>query len=156
MVGAYLEPGTTSALLQVSAVELTDRIVGLELLWRAASVRLAEDLVEQDEETRVDLLEAALVARLRRARDPDRRIDVTGLARWARDEPARITVRRLAAAAGVSRQHLARVFRESVGVSPKRSAGSCASRQASPTRAEAPECRGRAWRPSSATRTSRT
>jgi AraC-like DNA-binding protein len=120
MVGAYLEPGTTSALLQVSAVELTDRIVGLELLWGAASVRLAEDLVEQDEETRVDLLEAALVARLRRARDPDRRIDVTGLARWARDEPARMTVRRLAAAAGVSRQHLARVFRESVGVSPKR------------------------------------
>jgi AraC-like DNA-binding protein len=120
MVGAYLEPGTTSALLQVSAVELTDRIVGLELLWRAASVRLAEDLVEQVEETRVDLLEAALVARLRRARDPDRRIDVTGLARWARDEPARMTVRRLAAAAGVSRQHLARVFRESVGVSPKR------------------------------------
>lgn len=120
MVGAYLEPGAASALLHVPAVELTDRIVDLEPLWGPASARLTQDLVEQDEAARVDLLEAALVARLRRARDPDRRIDVTGLARWARDEPTRMTVTRLAGAAGVSRQHLARVFRESVGVSPKR------------------------------------
>jgi AraC-like DNA-binding protein len=38
----------------------------------------------------------------------------------ARQEPASMSVRRLAEAAGVSRQHLTRVFREVIGVSPKR------------------------------------
>jgi transcriptional regulator GlxA family with amidase domain len=35
-------------------------------------------------------------------------------------EPASMTVRRLAGAAGVSRQHLTRVFRQVIGMSPKR------------------------------------
>jgi AraC-like DNA-binding protein len=120
MVGAYLEPGGALALLTAPGVELTDRVVDLELLWESASTRLAEDLAELPETARVDLLEAALVARLRAARPRDRRLDVAGLARWARSKPARMTVRRLADAAGVSRQHLTRVFREVVGVSPKR------------------------------------
>jgi AraC-like DNA-binding protein len=120
MIGAYLEPGATWPLLGTPAVELTDRIVDLSLLWESGSARLAEDLAELPEAARVDRLEAALAARLRRAREPGPRLDVTGLACWARNEPARMTVRRLADAAGVSRQHLTRVFREVVGVSPKR------------------------------------
>jgi AraC-like DNA-binding protein len=94
--------------------------VELELLWGSGSVRLAEDLAELDEAARVDLLEAELAARLRRAPEPGPRLDVAGLARWARSEPARMSVCRLADAAGVSRQHLTRVFRDVVGVSPKR------------------------------------
>jgi AraC-like DNA-binding protein len=120
MVGAYLEPGAASPLLRAPAVELTDRVVDLELLWGSGTTRLAGDLAGLDEEARVDLLEAELIARLRRPPEPGPRVDVAGLARWARNEPARMTVRRLADAAGVSRQHLARLFREVVGVSPKR------------------------------------
>ena len=43
-----------------------------------------------------------------------------GLARRARAQPTSIAVQRLADAAGVSRQHLTRVFQQAIGVSPKR------------------------------------
>ena len=81
---------------------------------------MAEDLAELDEVARVDRLEAALLERLRAAPAPRSSVDVIGLARWVRAEPTRATVRRLADAAGVSRRHLTRVFRQVVGVSPKR------------------------------------
>jgi len=120
MLGAYLEPGATAGLLQVPARELTDRVVRLDDLWGAAGARLAEDVADLNEPARVDRFEAALCERLRHARRPPSQVDVIGLARWARQEPAAMSVHRLAAAAGVSRQHLARIFREVIGVSPKR------------------------------------
>ena len=120
MIGVYFEPGATSALLRVPAIELTDQVVDLDHLWGSHGARLAEDLAELDEEARVDRLEAALLGRVRRAPTPRLRIDVVGLARWVRGEPTSMTVRRLASAAGVSRQHLTRVFRQVIGVSPKR------------------------------------
>lgn len=120
MIGVYFEPGSTTALLQVPAIELTDQVVNLEDVWGSPSARLAEDLAELEETARIDRLEAMLLERLRRAPTPASSINVVGLARWVRAEPTAITVRRLAAAAGVSRQHLTRVFREVVGVSPKR------------------------------------
>ena len=120
MIGVYFEPGYTLALLQVPAIELTDRVVGLEDIWGAQSARLTSDLVELEEEARVDRLEAALLKRLRSARSPRLSSDIVGLARWVRREPTKITVRQLADAAGVSRQHLTRIFRQIVGVSPKR------------------------------------
>ncbi len=119
MVGAYFRPGSMPALFQMPAAELTDRVVDLEQVWGAQGARLAEDLVELDEAARVERLEAALIERMRRAPAPRLSVDVVGLARWVRAEPASITVRRLADAAGVSRQHLARLFRPMVGVSPK-------------------------------------
>ena len=120
MIGVYFEPGSTLALLQVPAMELTDHVVDLEDVWGAQSAPLADELAGLDEEARVDRLEAALLKRLRRAPSSRLSIDVIGIARWARAEPVSITVRRLADAAGVSRQHLTRVFRQVVGVSPKR------------------------------------
>jgi AraC-like DNA-binding protein len=120
MIGAYLEPGATAALLQVPAVELTDRVVSLDNLWGPLGARLAEDLADLDEPARVDCFEAALLQQLRRAQSRRSHIDAIGLARWVQDEPTSMSVRRLAEAAGVSRQHLTRVFREVIGVSPKR------------------------------------
>ncbi len=120
MIGVYFEPGSTSTLLQVPAIELTDQVVHLQHLWGSHGARLAEDLAELDEPARVDRLEAALLERVRRAPTPRLRLDVVGLASWVRAEPTSMSVRRLAEAAGVSRQHLTRVFRELIGVSPKR------------------------------------
>jgi AraC-like DNA-binding protein len=120
MIGVYLEPGSTSAFLQVPALELTDHVVDLEHLWGSGGARLAEDLAALDEVARVDRLEAALLEQVRRVPLARLGIDVVGLARWARAEPTAMNVRRLADAAGVSRQHLTRVFREVIGVSPKR------------------------------------
>jgi AraC-like DNA-binding protein len=120
MVGVYFEPGSTAVLLHMPAVELTDRVVDLEQVWGSQSARLAEDLAELDEAARVDRLEAVLVERLRRAPGAGSSLDIEGLARWVRAKPISMTVHRLADAAGVSRQHLTRVFRHVVGVSPKR------------------------------------
>jgi len=54
-----------------------------------------------------------------RRREPGTRIDVPGLAEWTRRLRGQVSVERMAEAAGVSRQHLTRVFHELVGVSPK-------------------------------------
>ena len=120
MIGVYLEPGATAALLQVPAVELTDRVVGLDDVWGSQAARLAEDLADLDEPACVDRFEAELLRRLRRPHSRRSSVDAIGLARWTRQEPRSMSVRKLADAAGVSRQHLARVFAEAIGVSPKR------------------------------------
>jgi AraC-like DNA-binding protein len=122
MLGAYLEPGATAALLRVPAAELTDRVVSLDDVWGSQAARLAEDLAELDGPECIDRFEAALLRRLRlrRALSPRSSVDAIGLARWARQEPVSMSVRQLAEAAGVSRQHLARMFAETIGVSPKR------------------------------------
>lgn len=120
MMGVYFEPGATSALLHIPAPEITDQVVTLEQLWGSCGARLAEALAELDEAQRISRLEAVLLDRMRHARPPQWRVDVAGLARWASVEPFSMTVQRLAGAAGVSRQHLTRVFRQVIGVSPKR------------------------------------
>ncbi len=120
MIGAYFEPGATSALLHVPAGELTDQVVGLEQIWGSRGARLAADLASEDDVSRVDRLETVLLERLRRAPATRWRIDTVGLANWVRTERTSVTVRCLATAAGVSRQHLTRVFRQVIGVTPKR------------------------------------
>jgi AraC-like DNA-binding protein len=118
MIGVYFTPG--SALLHVSPLELTDRIVSLEQIWGSNSRCLAEDIAELTEAARVERLEAALLERLRYTPIVHSSIDVVGIARWIWTDPTSMTVCRLAHAVGVSRQHLTRVFRQVVGVSPKR------------------------------------
>lgn len=120
MIGAYLEPGATSAVLHAPAVELTDRVVDLQDLWGADGAHLAEDVAELDEAGRVDRLETVLLARVRSAPTQYLRVNVVGLARLVRARPTSMSARDMVAAAGVSRQHLARVFRPMIGVSPKR------------------------------------
>ena len=120
MIGAYFEPGAAAGLLWLPAIELADRVVALEDIWGRASVTLAEDLAALDEVARVDLFESAILEHIQPATAPRSSVDVIGLTRWVRAHPSSMTVGRLADVAGVSRQHLSRVFREAVGVSPKR------------------------------------
>jgi len=118
ILGAYFEPGAASALVGVPAVELTDRLVDLDLLWGTSTGHMIADLAAMDEAARLDRLEAVLLERLRRAKVAAGS-DVAALARWVRARPASASVRRLAEAAGLSRQHLTRRFREAIGVGPK-------------------------------------
>jgi AraC-like DNA-binding protein len=120
MLGAFLEQGADLPLLHVRTDELTDRVVSLDDLWGSSSAELPAQIAELDEEDRLDRFEDALLERLRPAPLRTGGVDVVGLARWARREPASMTVRRLADAAGVSRRHLTRLFHEVVGVTPKR------------------------------------
>jgi AraC-like DNA-binding protein len=118
-VGAVVRAAQARALTGVPACELTDRIVGLAELWGAASSELETRLAEaQSDAERVDLLEAALVSRIARARNT-KAVDLPGLAEWVVVRGGRLTVEQLASAAGVSRQYLTRVFGEEVGVAPK-------------------------------------
>ena len=118
-VGVYFRPGRASTFLGMPIAELADCILGVEDVWGSAGRTLALDVCELDGNARVDRIEAALLERL--ARDSSRTvgIDAAALASRVLDCAGRVTVEQLANAAGVSRQHLTRAFRERVGLAPK-------------------------------------
>jgi AraC-like DNA-binding protein len=120
MIGAYFLPGRVSSFMHVPASELADRVVTLEDLWGSGGSQLALQLAELDEAARIDQLESALLRRLADRRADSRRVNVAGLAGWALRRRGRVPVEALSDVAGVSRQHLSRLFRELVGVPPKR------------------------------------
>ena len=119
MVGVYLQPARASQFIGAPLCELTDRIVSLEDLWGSAGADLPAELAAMSEAARIDRLESELVRRLGRRRESRTSVDVPGLTEWTLRSRGKVSVERLAHAAGVSRQHLTRVFHELVGVSPK-------------------------------------
>src|SRR5260370_29529979 len=97
-----------------------EEIVGLEGLWGTAGSELVLRLNDATTESaRIDCLESALLDRISREREVTFRLDVPRLAACVLRWRGRVTVQCLAEGAGVSRQHLTRVFRETVGVTPK-------------------------------------
>ena len=119
MVGAYFLTGRANPFVRVPTSQLVDRIVALDDLWGRCAADLTTELSGTREEQRVEALERALLRRLGRAPARSTSVDTTGLANWVTAERGRVTVARMAEAAGVSRQTLARAFRETVGVTPK-------------------------------------
>lgn len=118
MAGVYFRAAHVSSLLHVPAPELTDRVVPFEDVCGRRASGLAAALAEAGHAARLDLLESALLGLLA-PRAASSAIDVPGLASWASRCGGRIHVERMASAAGVSRQHLRRVFHERAGVTPK-------------------------------------
>ena len=119
-IGAYVHAAQARLVVGVPACELTDRIVALADLWGSASSALESELRgAQCDAERVGLLETALVGRIACERNRTAALDLPGLARWVVLRGGNLSVEQLANAAGVSRQHLTRVFREEVGVTPK-------------------------------------
>lgn len=109
--GAYLLPGQARALLGVPAGELTDRIVALEDLWGGS---------EWEPCDRIECVESALLRRLKSSQPRNNAsLSIRSIADEVVGSGGLIRVEDLACAAGVSRQHLTRVFQESVGVTPK-------------------------------------
>jgi AraC-like DNA-binding protein len=119
MLGVYFEPGQGTSFLHLPASELADRVVPLDAVWGPFASDLAEQLAELDEAGRVQHLEAHLTRQLGERPPMPTSVDVPGLASWVVASRGRIGVAALADAAGVSRQHLTRAFRDVVGVSPK-------------------------------------
>jgi hypothetical protein len=64
LVGVYLRAGKASALVQVSAPALKDRILPLGEIWGAGGDQLAFDLDSMNEGKRLDHLEAFLLRRV--------------------------------------------------------------------------------------------
>ncbi len=118
-VGAYFRPARAAAFFEVPISALTDSAVSIGDLWGARDSRLAGELCDANEAARIDRLESILLTRLQRRGHRSGALDVEGLARCVLRAQGRVRVDAMARAAGVSRQHLSREFREQIGVGPK-------------------------------------
>jgi AraC-like DNA-binding protein len=117
-VTARLQLGASNAVLGVPAPEIAARIVALEDLWgQVATRRLCARLADaRDTVDAAAVLESAIAERLATA---DGRHARARLALAAAERLASTNVNAVAADLGVSERHLRRVFRETIGVSPK-------------------------------------
>jgi AraC-like DNA-binding protein len=117
-ITARLRLGAQHVVLGIPAAAIAGRIVALEELWGDAETRrLLERLADaRDMVQAAAILDSAIAERLRLAAAQGTR---TGLAIDAADRLRRANVGAVAADLGVSERHLRRVFRETVGVSPK-------------------------------------
>ena len=118
-VGAFFRPGRVAPFLRVPISDLIDRAVSIDDVWGTASSRLPGELCELDEAARIDRLESVFLRRFARDRHRPGAIDVDRLAASIISRKGRVTVDAIARAAGVSRQHLAREFRERIGITTK-------------------------------------
>ncbi len=118
MVMARLHLGASEAVLGVSASRMAGRIVALDDLWGdAATRRLCDQLAEaRDTVDAAAILETVIAQRLAitNGRRPHARLVLD-----AADRLTHAKVNAVAGSLGVSERHLRRVFRETVGVSPK-------------------------------------
>lgn len=117
-VSARLHLGAPEAVLGISACAIAGRVVELDDLWEAAAVRRLYDRLASARDTvaAAAVLERALTERFPGAARQSARVQL------ALDAAARLTsakVNTVATALGVSERHLRRVFRETLGVSPK-------------------------------------
>ena len=119
MIGAYFRAGGLAAFTSVPVDELTDRVVPVQDVLGPAAANVAARLAEASEAVRIDALESLLIERLGGQRRATASVDVAGLAASIEQSAGHVTVEQLAHQAGISRQHLTRVFRERVGVTPK-------------------------------------
>lgn len=119
MLGILFRPGRIISMLGVPARDLIDQTVALDSLWGTGGALLAAELRDLDEGARLDRIEAVLLARLARGRHWAGSVDVQRLAAAVFRRRGRVAVGSMAQAAGVSRQHLSREFRERLGVAPK-------------------------------------
>jgi AraC-like DNA-binding protein len=117
MLGVYFRPGGAAPFLRVPIADLTDAAVDVESVW-SGSASLASELGELDEMRGIDRLESVLLARLALAQRPGA-VGVDRMAALMVRRRGGESVESLARGAGISRQHLSRVFRERVGVGPK-------------------------------------
>jgi AraC-like DNA-binding protein len=117
-VTARLALGAPEAVLGVPASAMVGRIVALEDLWgEVATRRLCARLADaRDTVTAAAILESAIAERLAATNGRPARAQ---LALAAADRLTSANVNTVAADLGVSERHLRRVFRETVGVSPK-------------------------------------
>jgi AraC-like DNA-binding protein len=119
MIGAYFRAGGLAAFTSIPAHEFTDRAVPVQDVWGPTAAGMPVRLAGETEGARIDTFEALLIGRLHDPHRPHASVDVPRLAASIEQRAGRVTVEQAANTAGISRQHLTRLFRERVGVTPK-------------------------------------
>jgi AraC-like DNA-binding protein len=119
LLGVRFRPGAAGAFLAVPLRSLVDRRICLDSVW-TDSAGTAERVAEAMAAGRaVDAFESELRRRLRRANSsPSPR--VRALIESLAAQPGTSSVAGLAARAGITRQHLRRLFEQHVGYGPKK------------------------------------
>lgn len=118
-VGAYFRPGCAARFFDIPLSDLADTAVAVGDIWGTRDSPMSSHLADLNEAARIDRVESILLARLRHRHERTGSLDVEGLAASVLRKAGRVTVEGMARAAGVSRQHLSREFRERIGVGPK-------------------------------------
>lgn len=118
-VGAYFRPGVACRFFDIPVSDLTDRAVAVGDIWETRGSPLSSELADLNEGARIDRVESLLLARTRHRRRRTGSLDIEDLAASVLQKAGRVTVEGMARAAGVSRQHLSREFRQRIGMGPK-------------------------------------
>jgi AraC-like DNA-binding protein len=119
-VGVYFRPMHAKSFFMAHTHELTDRILPLSDLWGQRALSLESAIGEaRTDDQRVDQLEHALLQRLRISTNQTSAVNLQSVAAFIHHSQGNVTVAQLAQSAGISRQHLARLFHEEAGISPK-------------------------------------
>ncbi|HEX7720358.1 MAG TPA: helix-turn-helix domain-containing protein, partial [Woeseiaceae bacterium] len=115
-VGAMLNAGACKALFGVSAASLSESHTALETLWGRGAIRLTEQLMaEPCPASRLVLFENALAAKLPNPRALHPAV-AHALAHWHSYE----SVHDLVSSTGYSHRRFNALFRDAVGLNPKR------------------------------------
>ncbi|MDQ3334365.1 MAG: helix-turn-helix transcriptional regulator [Myxococcota bacterium] len=113
-IGAQLVPGAAFAVLGVAAHELAEQHVSLDAIWGRAAAELLVRLQAATSEEALDIFEAALTERVTGGR-----VDPT-IAHAVRRLDAGASVACVVDEVGYSHRHFMAMFRERVGLAPKR------------------------------------
>lgn len=118
VIGVHFRPGGAARFMKVPATELVDAHVNLDAVWGLFAEELRERLSEAaTTRRRFDVLEAALLGRLREA--PARRGAVTEALSAFERVHGDVRVRDVAQRVGLSQRRFIQVFAQDVGLTPK-------------------------------------
>ena len=119
MIGVHFKPGGLAPFLEMPASELTGQVIELDALWGCVATDLRHRLLEANgAKARFRVLEKFL---LRRAVRPLTHPPAVAYALGElRDDTPAVRVRQVADSLGFSHKHFIELFRDAVGLTPKR------------------------------------
>jgi len=119
MIGVHFKPGGAAPFLGIPASELADRVEELDCIWGREALSLREALLDaRDPSLKFRVLADFLGRRLNPASVPNLAVQ-EALARFMA-EPQMIALEEVIRSLGISHKHFIKLFREEVGLTPKR------------------------------------
>lgn len=118
LIGVHFRPGGAFPFLGTSPVEIVDAHIQLKDVWGSRADELREQLLEVGSPAaQLELMEAVLQARLRRAREGHPAVQAAVLA--LRAGASEVRVAEVTTAVGLSHRRFVELFEREVGLTPK-------------------------------------